>query len=146
LENVRKAKIQTALDGIENEKKHALEVKKQVESRLKGYGLEIEQLGNVAEVKKKLAEQADKEARKKASEIAAGYSDIVTRSRIYIQVYNEYMNKAGADVDLARQTLADIEELEKESKLLISILNDESFGVSSSKSSSSKSTPFSEQF
>ena len=154
LENVRKAKIQTALDGIENEKKHALEVKEQVKSRLKNYGLEIEQLKNIAEVKKKLAEQADKEASQRANEIAAEYSDVGIRNsiykhirnRIYTQVYNEYMNKAGADVDLARQTLADIEELEKKSKLLISILNDESYGVSSSKSSSSKSTQFSEQF
>lgn len=140
LESVRKAKIQTALDGIENEKKHALEVKKQVESRLRNYGLEIGQLKNIAEVKKKLAEQADKIA------AAAGMKSASIRNHIYTRVYNAYMNKAGADVDLARQTLADIEELEKKSKLLISILNDESYGVSSSKSSSSKSTPFSEQF
>lgn len=142
LENVRKAKIQTALDSIKNEKKHAKAVKEQVGSRLKSYGLEIEQLGNVAEVKKKLAEQTDKKARQKANEITNSYFNAGIRNRIYEQYYKEYMNEAGAYVE----TLADIEELEKKSKLLISILNDSSYGVSSSKSSSSKSTPFSEQF
>jgi len=132
LENVRKAKIQTALDSIEAEKKHALAVKEQVESRLKNYGLEIEQLKNIAAVKAKLAELADKEARRIADEITGGYSDAGARNRIYEQVY--------ADVVLAGKTLAEIEELEKKSKLLISILNDRSYGVSSSKSSSSKST------
>lgn len=140
LENVRKAKIQTALDSIEAEKKHALAVKEQVESRLKNYGLEIEQLKNIAAVKAKLAEQADKEARRKADEITGGASDSGIRNRIYGQVYKEYMDKAGADVDLARKTLAEIEELEKKSKLLITILNDGSYGVSSSKSSSSKNS------
>ena len=139
LENVRKAKIQMALDGIEAEKKHALEVKKQVESRLRNYGLEIEQLKNIAAVRAKLAEQADKEARRKADEITGGASDSGIRNRIYEQVYKEYMDKAGADVDLARKTLADIEALEKKSKLLTTILNDPNFGVSSSKSSSNLS-------
>ena len=36
------------------------------------------------------------------------------RNRIYGQAYKEYMDKAGADVDLARETLADIEELERQ--------------------------------
>ena len=53
-----------------------LEVKKQVESRLRNYGLEIEQLKNIVAVKgKKLAEQADKEARRIADEITGGASD-----------------------------------------------------------------------
>ena len=139
LENVRKAKIQTALDGIEAEKKHALAVKEQVKSRLHNYGLEIEQLKNIAAVKAKLAGQADKEARQRADEITGGASDSGIRNRIYGQVYNEYMNKAGADVDLARKTLADIEALEAQSKILIDMLNDPTYGVSS-KSSSSRST------
>ena len=139
LENVRKAKIQTALDSIEAEKKHALAVKEQVGSRLRNYGLEIEQLKNIAAVKAKLAGQADKEARQRADEITGGASDSGIRNRIYGQVYNEYMNKAGADVDLARKTLADIEALEAQSKILIDMLNDPTYGVSS-KSSSSRST------
>lgn len=139
LESVRKAKIQTALDSIEAEKQHALAVKEQVGSRLRNYGLEIEQLKNIAAVKAKLAEQADKEARQRANEITGGASDSGIRNRIYGQVYKEYMDKAGADVDLARKTLAEIEELEKKSKLLTTILNDGSYGVSSSKSSSSRS-------
>jgi len=114
LENVRKAKIQTGLDSIEAEKKHALEVKKQVESRLKNYGLEIEQLKNVAEVKKKLAEQADKKASQKANEITNSYFNAGIRNRIYEYAYKEYMDEAGAYVEI----LADIEELEKKIKII----------------------------
>lgn len=130
LENLRKAKIQTALDGIESEKRQAEAVRDQVLSRLKNYGLEIEQLKNLATVRAALAQQAHREGLK-----AMSYSD---SQNAYDEGYNSYINSAMNDAMVAQGVLKQIEEIENRSNLLTGLLSDKSYGVSTSKSKDKK--------
>lgn len=129
LENLRKAKIQTALDKIEVEKQDAENVKKQTEIRLRSYGLEIEQLKNVAAVRAQLAQQA--------SQYALMNADAYLNDPLYKDAYSEYLKNAEADVGNALKALSNIDEIEKRSQLLTSLLEDRSYGISSSSSKSS---------
>ena len=125
LENLRSAKIQTAQDSINAERKHALAVKEQVQSRLINYGIEIEQVKNLAKAKEALA-------RGFADSITMGSSDSGIRKELYSEAYKE--------LSAYEKAVEDIEKFEQEAKLMTTLLNDKSYGVSNSSNSSSAST------
>ena len=125
LENLRSTKVKTAIDSIEAERKHALAVKDQVQSRLTNYGIEIEQVKNLAKAKEALA-------RGFADSITVGSSDSGIRKGLYNDAYKE--------LSAYEKAVSDIEKFEQEAKLMTSLLNNNSYGVSSSSKSSSSKT------
>lgn len=136
LENLRDVKRKTAIEKIEAERQDAEAVRQLTQSRLLNYGLEIEQLQNLAEAKKAIAQLADAEARKAARSVV-GTPTNVREDALYFQqysnIYDEYMDKAGTDINALEKAIKDIEELDKRAKLLTSMINDSSYGVSTSK-------------
>lgn len=123
LEELRNIKIQAAKDSIDAEHEHAIAVRDQVAARLKNYGLEIEQISNLASAKASLARQA-------ATEATGGWSD----GGLYTSIYSSVMG------ELARLEASEkaIEDIARRSKLLEGMLSNPSYGVSSSSSSSAK--------
>lgn len=123
LENLRDAKIKTATDGIEAEKRQAEAVRDSVLSRLKNYGLEIEQLKNLAAARAALAQSVQEKSHTTTSINAHS-----------LEQYNEQM----ADVALYEKAVNDLEEINKRADMLTALLNDKSYGVSTSKSKDKK--------
>lgn len=124
LENLRDVKRQTAIEKINAEIADAKAVKEQTESRLRNYGIEIEQIKNLATAKAALAQQA-------VIEITGGRASSAAMDEIYSQVY--------AELSLAQKAMEDIEAAEKRAKLLTAVINDTSYGVSRTSSSNSSS-------
>lgn len=125
LEDLRKAKIQTAIDAIEAEKMQSQSVMAEVSARLANYGLEIEQLKNLAEVKATLAREAVLYAQMNADQYA--------NDNTYSDPYSSYLDSGEETINQALSTLKSLEEIEKRSKLLTGMLNDRSYGVSKTK-------------
>lgn len=123
LEGLRKTKLQVAIDAIEAEKRQAEATKIQVQSRLDNYGLEIDQLLNLAKVRAILAQQASTQANRTGMD---------TDSIQWETSYQKYYTKANADVSAAQQIVKDIQEIENQSKLLTNMLNNGNYGDSSS--------------
>jgi len=151
IENLRKAKIEEARVAIENQIKSKEATLDNVSARVEAYGIEIDAIEDL----KSAQQEASKLGFKKVFGEDA-FENIKfdnSTNRIIIgdkatewskELYDR-LKQSFNEQKLANDTILKIGELRERNKKLLELLSDPDFGVSSSKSSSSKSTPFSEQ-
>ena len=135
LEKLRGTKIKTAMDGIESEKQTAQNTINAVKQRLEAYGLEIEMLGNLAEARRVLAEQASKEARKN---VTSSRMEEVGFDVALKEAYNDSMASAFEDIAEYNAAVKAMEELNKRAELLGGMLGSGDYGVTKKKDKKSK--------
>lgn len=129
LEDLRQAKIKTAIAGAEAAMSDALAVKRQIESNIKNYGLEIEQLGNLVAVRKALSQDT------------AGWRKRLTMERVeeigfeqaVLEAQEQHIQEGLALAIEYNKVLDEIEEIQKRSQFLQSLISDPYYGVSTSR-------------
>lgn len=129
LENLRGAKIKAAIDGAEAAMSDALAVKRQIESNIKNYGLEIEQLGNLVEVRKALSQDTGGWRQR----VTANRAEEIGLEAAMLEAQEQHIREG---LTLAREynkVLDEIENIQKRSQFLQGLISDPYYGVSTSR-------------
>lgn len=129
LEDLRQAKLKTAIDGAEAAMSDALAVKRQIESNLKNYELEIEQLGNLVAARKALSQDTD------------GWRKRLTMARVeeigfeqaVLEAQEQHIQEGLALAKEYNKVLDEIEDIQKRSQFLQGLISDPYYGVSTSR-------------
>lgn len=130
LERLRKKKIDTAIDGIEAEKRQAETIRNRVAATLKEYGLEIEQIKNLGDARRMLAEQGSKDWRKN---VTADRVEKIGLEAALEEARENYTLEALEDVRTYKKSVGDLESLVERANFLKDLLKNGSQTVSPSK-------------
>ncbi|HOL83650.1 MAG TPA: hypothetical protein PLK48_06615, partial [Caldisericia bacterium] len=152
IENLRKAKIEEARVAIENQINSTETTLNKVSARVEAYGIEIDAIKDLKSAQQEVSklgfikgfgENAFENIKFDDSTNRITFGDKVTEwtKEEYDKIKQSYNKQK-----LINDAVLKLGELKERNNKLLELLSDPNFGVSSSKSSSSKSTPFSEQF
>lgn len=119
LEELRQQKLKTTLDNIESTKLEVENEKLRLEGILQGYGLEIEQLKNLAEAKKEMAKVDERRANLLKMQDFNVPESAYTERQDAVSAYEDSIKK--------------LEELEARANLIGNLANDPLFGVNNTK-------------
>lgn len=143
LENLRKAKITTFEIGAETEQKTAEIVKKNVEARIKAYGLEIDQLNNTTDARAAMLNMAEGKASGRARTITSGFNikDEQRELEQYAELSRWFYKKEKATAEGLsseyEKASADLEKYQQNTEFYTNLLKN--IGTTSGKISSASS-------
>ena len=152
IEILRKAKIEEARTAIENQIISTETILDKISARVEAYGIEIDAIKDLKSAQQEVSKLGFKKDFGENAFENIKFDDstnIITAGDKIIELSKEEYDKFKQSYNeqkLINDTILKLGELKERNKKLLELLSDPNFGVSSSKSSSSKSTPFSEQF
>ena len=147
IENLRKAKIEEARTTIENQINATKTTLDSVSARVNAYGIEIAAIEDLKSAQQEASKLGFKKVFGENAFENIKFDDSTNRITVGDKITEwskeEYdkIKQSFNEQKLANDTILKIGELKERSKKLLELLSDPNFGVSSS-----KSTPFSEQF
>lgn len=141
LENLRKAKVQMSIDGINAEIKLAETTRDNIRARLTNYGLEIEMLGDLAKARAALAGTATGSNAQVRARVSEQRVNEIGLEAAMEEAKRDFMREANYDLLQYEKYVNELDELNKRADLLKGMLQDGSYGVTkSSKSKTGKKT------